>query len=167
MTRARRKRSYTGLVPPGIPLRRTVSCPGGFGTLWNLCCPLVRIRAVGDVSKTPFLLVSSPGVYSQVCPGFLERLLLSVRAEMSLPGDEWVQEGVAASPAWGTSTHVTSWLCKNWATFGQGGEVLAKAVSLLTDSYLLHGGKTTIRRSICAALEDVDGLFSCQWPSVC
>lgn len=59
---------------------------------------------------------------------------------MSLQGDEWVLEGVAASPAWGMSTHVTSWLCKNWATFGQGGEVLAKAVSLLTDSYLLRGG---------------------------
>lgn len=74
-------------------------------------------------------------------PGFLEQFPLSVRAEMSLQSDEWVQEGVAASPALRMSTHVTSWLCKNWATFGQGGEVLAKAVSLLTDSYLLRGGK--------------------------
>lgn len=95
--------------------------------------------------------VSSPGVYYPVCPGFLEQLPLSVRAEMSLQRDEWVREGVAASPALGMSTHVTSWLCKNWATFGQGGEVLAKAVSLLTDSYLPRGGKTTLRRSICTA----------------
>lgn len=85
--------------------------------------------------------VSSPGVYYPVCPGFLEQLPLSVRAETGLQSDEWVQEGVAASPALGMSTHVTSWLCKNWATFGQGGEVLAKAVSLLTDSYLPRGGK--------------------------
>lgn len=114
-----------------------------------------------------FLLASSPGVYSLVRPGFLEQLPLSVRAEMSLQGDEWVQKGVATSPAWGMSTHVTPWLCKNWATFGQGGEVLAKAVSLLTDSYLFHGGKTTIRRSVCTALEDVDRLLNCQWPSIC
>lgn len=101
--------------------------------------------AAGDVSRRPFLLVSSPGVYCQAHPGFLERLPLSVRAEMSLQSDEWVQKGVATSPAWGMSTHVTSQLCKNWAIFGQGGEVLAKAVSLLTDSYLLRGGKTTIK----------------------
>lgn len=43
---------------------------------------------------------------------------------------------------------MTSWLCKNWATFGQGGEVLAKAFSLLIDSYLLHEGKTSVRRSV-------------------
>lgn len=105
-------------------------------------------------------LVSSPGVYYQVHPGFLEQLPLSVRAEMSLQSDEWVQEGVAASPALGMSTHVTSWLCKNWATFGQGGEVLAKAVSLLTDSYLLHGGKTTIGRSICTTFRRMLITFS-------
>lgn len=68
-----------------------------------------------------------------------------MRAEVSLQGDEWVQEGVATAPAWGMSTHVTSRLCKNWATFGQGGEILAKAVSLLTDSYLLCGGKQLSR----------------------
>lgn len=43
---------------------------------------------------------------------------------------------------------MTSWLCKNWATFGQGGEVLAKAFSLLVDSYLLHEGKPSVRGSI-------------------
>lgn len=48
----------------------------------------------------------------------------------------------------GWATRVTSWLCKNWATFGQGGEVLAKAFSLLIDSYLLHEGKTSVRRSV-------------------
>lgn len=88
---------------------------------------------------------------------------------MSLQGDEWVLEGVAASPAWGMSTHVTSWLCKNWATFGQGGEVLAKAVSLLTDSYLLRVWGGNNYQEIChwralSASSAVSGLLSAKHP---
>lgn len=170
MGKTGRKYSYAGLVPPGIPRERAFSC---LGWIWG---PLESLLSTSRESASscaeqwrskPFLLVSRPGEYSQEHPGFLERLPLSVRAEMSLQGDEWVLEGVAASPAWGMSTHVTSRLCKNWATFGQGGEVLAKVVSLLTDSYLLRGGKTTIRRSVCTALEGIDRLLSCQWPPIC
>lgn len=36
-------------------------------------------------------------------------------------------------------------LCKNWATFGQGGEALTKAFVLPIDSYLLHGEKQVFK----------------------
>lgn len=62
----------------------------------------------------------------------------------------------------GWATRVTSWLCKNWATFGQGGEVLAKAFSLLIDPYLLHEGKTSVRRSV-QHLGGHDCLLRNQW----
>lgn len=152
----KRKWSYAGLVPPGTPSpplwERAVSSPWW---IWehlepcHWCPPMGNQPLLQGVSGEVRCCLPVPGMCYQ-------ESLLPGAASLAYEGWDESAERKAVNGCrkeWlhhlpgGWATRVTSWLCKNWATFGQGGEVLAKAFSLLIDSYLLHEGKTSVRRS--------------------